>query len=169
MRSIKYNSKLGLFFFIFIFIVIESCKDNKHDYVPYVTVNLILDLQTDLSYLGVSEAATITPNNSGFGVIRFSSPKIPEINLGQEVYGNGLIIYRIDLNEFAVYDITCTFKADIDYCALEMDNTWLVPKCPCCNSEFNILLEATPISGPAALPLKPYTTFIRNNQLFIKN
>jgi hypothetical protein len=169
MRTIQYISKLGLFFLIFIITGTESCRDDKNDWVPYVLVNLVLDLQTDLSYLGVSETAIILPNDNGFGVLHFASPKNPEITLGQAVYGNGLIIYRIDINEFAVYDITCTFKASSDYCALEMDDTWLVPKCPCCESEFNILLEASPISGPAALPLKPYTTFIRNNQLFIKN
>ncbi len=169
MKTINDYSKLGFFFLIFIITATESCNDNDHDYVPYVTVNLVLDLQTDLSYLGVSETATITPNEQGFGIIHFASSKLPEITLGQQVYGNGLIIYRIDLNEFAVYDITCTYRANTDYCALEMDETWLVPKCPCCDSEFNIPLDATPVSGPAALPLKSYNTFIRNNQLYIKN
>jgi Rieske Fe-S protein len=85
------------------------------------------------------------------------------------LHQNGLIIYRIGIDEFAVYDITCTFKASTDFCALEMDDTWLIPKCPCCGSEFNILLEASPVSGPAASALKQYYTFIRNNQLYIKN
>jgi len=169
MKTINDYSKLGFFFFIFIITATESCNDNDHDYIPYVPVNLVLDLQTDLSYLGVGETATITPNENGFGIIRFASSKLPEITLGQQVYGNGLIIYRIDLSEFTVYDITCTYRANTDYCALEMDETWLVPKCPCCNSEFNIPLDATPVSGPAALPLKSYHTFIRNNQLYIKN
>ena len=133
-------------------------------------VDLVLDLQIDLSGLGVLEAATITPNSLGLGEIRFSSPHLPTINIGQAVYGNGLILYRISQNEFAAYDITCTYRADIDYCALEMGTNWLIPKCPCCNSEFNLLLDgAPPISGPAALPLMKYTTFIRNNQLYIKN
>lgn len=169
MKKIQYISKLGLFFLLFTIAGTESCRDDKNDYIPYVPVNLILDLQTDLSYLGVSESATIIRNEYGFGVLHFASPKYPQITLGQEVYGNGLILYRKDLNEYVVYDITCTFKASTDYCALEMDDTWLVPKCPCCQSEFNLLLDASPISGPAALPLKQYTTFIRNNQLFIKN
>ncbi|KPK88076.1 MAG: hypothetical protein AMS27_00560 [Bacteroides sp. SM23_62_1] len=169
MKTKQYIPKLGLFFLIFIIPGVESCKDNNKDYVPYVPVNLVLDLQTDLSYLGVGETAIITPNEYGFGVLHFASPKYPEITLGQEVYGNGLIVYRFDINEFVTYDITCTFNATTDYCALDMDDTWLIPKCPCCQSEFNILLEASPVSGPAALPLKAYTTFIRNNQLYIKN
>ena len=163
-------SKLGFFFLILFFLSFSSCKNDNRDYVPYVDVDLVLDLQIDLSGLGVLEAATITPNSLGLGEIRFASPHLPAINIGQAVYGNGLILYRISQYEFAAYDITCTYRADIDYCALEMGTNWLIPKCPCCDSEFNLLLDdAPPISGPAVLPLQKYNTFIRNNQLYIKN
>jgi Rieske Fe-S protein len=162
-------SKLFLFSLILAFVLNESCKDTNKDSVPYITVDIVLDLQADLSHLGVGQSATITPNEQSFGVLRFSSSKFPEISLGQQVLGNGLILYRMGTTEFTVYDITCTYNATIDYCALEMDDTWLVPKCPCCGSEFNLLLEASPVSGPAALPLKQYSAFVRNNQLFIRN
>ena len=162
-------SKLFLFSLIIAFVLIVSCKDTNKDYVPYVPVDIVLDLQADLSHLGVGEAATITPDQQGFGVFRFSASNLPVISLGQPLLGNGLILYRIGTTEFSAFDITCTFNAAADYCALEMDDTWLIPECPCCSSEFNILLEASPVSGPAVLPLKQYSTFVRNNQLFIKN
>jgi hypothetical protein len=162
-------SKLFLFLLIIAFVLIVSCKDINKDNVPYVPVDIVLDLQADLSNLGVGESAILTPDALNFGVLRFSSSKLPVISLGQQVLGNGLILYRIGTTDFAAYDITCTFNATIDYCTLEMDDTWLVPKCPCCRSEFNMLLEASPISGPASLPLKQYSTFVRNNQLFIRN
>ena len=162
--------KLGFFFLILSFLLVPSCEKDNRVYVPYVDVDLVLDLQIDLSGLGILEAATITPNSLGLGVLSFSSPHLPSINIGQAVYGNGIILYRISQYEFAAYDITCTYRADIDYCALDMGTNWLIPKCPCCDSEFNLLLEgAPPISGPAAMPLKEYNTFIRNNQLYIKN
>lgn len=151
------------------FVVYVSCKDTNKDNVPYVPVDIVLDLQADLAHVGVGESAILTPNEQSFGVLRFSSSNLPEISLGQQLLGNGLILYRTGTTEFSVYDITCTFNASVDYCALEMDDTWLVPECPCCGSEFNILLEASPVSGPAAFPLKTYSAFVRNNQLFIRN
>jgi Rieske Fe-S protein len=162
-------SKLFLFSLIFTCIINISCKDNIRDQVPYVPVDLVLDLQADLSYVGVGETAILTPNPQGMGILTFASSRYSPISLGQAITGNGLILYRLGTNEFAVYDMTCTFKASTDYCALEMDDTWLVPKCPCCSSEFNILLEASPVSGPAAVALKQYSNFVRNNQLYIKN
>lgn len=162
-------SKLFLFLLILAFVLIVSCKDINKDNVPYVPVDIVLDLQADLSNLGVGESAILTPDSESFGVLRFSSSKLPAITLGQQVLGNGLILHRIGTTDFMVFDITCTFNATTDYCTLEMDETWLVPKCPCCGSEFNILLEASPVSGPAAFPLKQYSSFVRNNQLFIRN
>lgn len=151
------------------FVLNVSCKDINKDNVPYVPVDIVLDLQSDLSHLGVGESATLTPDQQSFGVLRFSSSNLPVISLGQPVLGNGLILYRIGTTEFSAFDITCTFNAVADYCALEMDDTWLLPECPCCGSEFNILLEAYPVSGQAGLPLKQYSTYVRNNQLFIRN
>lgn len=46
-------SKLGLFFIILIIVVVnQSCSDDNQDIVPYVPVDLILDIQTDLGHLG---------------------------------------------------------------------------------------------------------------------
>lgn len=150
------HSKLFLFLLIIMFIISESCKDNINDDVPYFSIDIVLDLQADLSYVGVGETAILTPDPQGSGILSFSSSKYSPITLGQFIQGNGLIIYRQAVDEFAVYDITCTYKASTDYCALEMDDTWLIPECPCCGSEFNILLEGSPVSGPAALALKQY-------------
>ncbi len=102
-------SKLGLFFGILIISsILTGCTKDNGDEVPYVYLNLNLDLSTDLSQLGVMETATITPDKNGLGVIRFSHPDYPEISLGlgQILNGNGLIIYRRDIYEYAVYDIT---------------------------------------------------------------
>jgi hypothetical protein len=162
-------SKLFLFSLIITCIINLSCRDNIRDTVPYVPVDIVLDLQADLAYVGVGETAILTPDPQGFGILAFASSGFSPISLGQAVAGNGLILYRSGTEEFAVYDITCTFKASSDYCALEMDDTWLIPKCPCCNSEFNILLEASPVSGPAALALRQYSSFVRNNRLYIRN
>jgi hypothetical protein len=170
MKPGKFITKLGLFFiFLLIGVVNHSCRKDNQDIVPYVPVNLILDIQTDLGHLGVGETATIIPDEQGYGVLSFSAPNYPVLRLGQEVSGNGLILYRLALYEFMVFDRTCTFQANIDYCALEMDDTGLVPECPCCQSQFMLPLEGAVIKGPAVLPLKTYQTYINNYRLFISN
>jgi hypothetical protein len=167
-------SKLGLFFGILaISSILSSCaKDNK-DSVPYVYLNLALGLSTDLAQLGVQETATITPDNNGLGVIRFSHPDYPEITLGlgQILNGNGLIIYRRGLMEYEVYDITCTFQAQTDYCSLERHPDYEgIFDCPCCQSRFMYNADGYyAIEGPAALPLKRYSVFIESNALIIRN
>jgi hypothetical protein len=170
MQNYDRISKLGLFFILFLIINLNhSCNDDNQDIVPYVPVDIVLDIQTDLGHLGVGETATILPDEDGYGILSFSAPNYPVIRLGQEVEGNGLILYRQDLYEFWVFDRTCTYKASVDYCGVEMDNTGLFPECPCCHSQFVITLEGAVKQGPAALPLKLYHAYLHGNQLFLSN
>jgi hypothetical protein len=164
------KTKLALFFIILLFMAGNpSCHEENQEAVPYVPVDLILDIQTDLGHLGVGETALIIPDEQGYGVLSFSAPNYPVIRLGQQVYGHGLILYRAALYEFMAFDRTCTYRASTDYCAVEMDETGLVPECPCCNSQFMIPLEGAVNRGPAVMPLKTYNSYVNNNQLFISN
>ena len=174
MSSLFNISKLGLFFGILaISSILEGCVKDNRDEIPYVYLNLALGLSTDLAHLGVMETATLTPDKNGFGVIRFSHPEYPEIvlGLGQILNGNGLIIYRRDIYEYEVYDITCTFQAQTDYCSLERNPDFeFVYDCPCCSSRFLYNSDGFyPIEGPAAMPLKQYPAFIQGNALIIRN
>ena len=167
-------SKLGLFFEIFAFIILlGSCTKDYRDVVPYVYLNLSLGLSTELAHLGILETATITPDTNGRGVIRYNNPQYPEITLGlgQFLNGNGLIIYRKDIYQYEVYDITCTFQAQTDYCALEPHPDYDgVFDCPCCNSRFLYNSDGFyAIEGPAAMPLKRYSAFVDANFLIIRN
>ena len=146
-----------------------SCRNENQDVVPYVPVNLILDIQNDLGHLGVGETATIVPDEQGFAIISFTHPDYPQIRLGQQVFGNGLILYRVAQYEFTVFDKTCTYRASDDYCAVEMDETGLIPSCPCCQSSFAIPIDGAITSGPAAIPLKQYHSLIDNYQLYLSN
>jgi len=174
MSKVFHISKLGLFFVILAFsFILGSCEKDNGDVVPYVYLNLSLGLSTDLAHLGVSQTATITPDNNGLGVIRFSNPQYPEValGLGQILNGNGLIIYRKDFINYEVYDITCTFKAQTDYCALQRNPDYEgIFDCPCCNSRFIYDGQGfLVIEGPAAAPLKRYPAFTRANSLIIRN
>jgi Rieske Fe-S protein len=167
-------SKLGLFFVILaISCLQQGCVKENRDVVPYVYLNLTLGINTDLAHLGNHQTATITPNESGLGVIRFSNPQYPVIplGLGQILNGNGLIIHRKDGYEYEVYDITCTFQAQTDYCSLERNKDYdLVWDCPCCQSKFLYNSDGYyAIEGPAAAPLQRYPAFVQNGLLVIRN
>ena len=168
------NSKLGLFFGLLAIIIPQgSCVKENQDVVPYVYLDLSLGLSTDLAHLGVQESALIKPDNKGLGVISFSNPEYPEIHLGigQIINGNGLIVFRMDLYEYEVYDLTCTFRAQVDYCCLERNLDFEgVYDCPCCQSRFIYNSDGYyAIEGPAARPLKRYPVFIEANALIIRN
>ena len=164
-------SKVGLFFIILAILLAWGCKRDNMEQVPYVYINLSLDLSTDLAQLGVSETATIIPDKNGNGVISFSNPQYPQIVLGagQEINGNGIIIYRGNLYQYEVYDITCTFNAQTDYCRLNRSDFEGLYECPCCNSRFLVNSDGYVLQGPAAMPLKPYSSYISNNALAINN
>jgi hypothetical protein len=174
MNRLYVLSKLGLFFGLAAFLIsLGGCvKDNK-DIVPYVYLNLSLGLLTDLAHLGNHQTATLTPNEDGIGVIRYSNPQYPEIvlGLGQILNGKGLIIYRGDGYNYEVYDITCTFQAQTDPCALERNPDYEgIFDCPCCNSSFIYDFDGfSAWREPAALPLKRYSAYIEANSLIIRN
>jgi hypothetical protein len=174
MNKYIYTSKLGLFFGILATAIsFTACvKDNK-DVVPYAHIDLVLDLSTDLANLGPGLTATIIPIENGLGsIIDFGIPKYPQIPLGpgQVIQGNGLIIYYNPLDyHYEVYDITCTFKAQTDYCRLDRTEFDGVFQCPCCNSKFLVQQYGDVFEGPAALGLKRYPAFIQNNALIVRN
>lgn len=172
MNRINLISKLGLFFVFSAFFLILACERQKEDVVPYVFINLSLDLSNEMALLGVSETATIIPDQNGNGVIRFSNPQYPHITLGpsQIVNGNGIVIYRAALYDYEVYDLTCTFRAQTDYCRLgrSVDFEGLY-ECPCCNSKFLVNSGAYVFQGPASMPLKPYPAIISGTRLMINN
>lgn len=174
MSKLSTTSKLGFFFgFLVILILAESCRKNNGDVIPYARINLALGLSTDLASLGVGEEATITYLQNGNLVIRFNDPRLPDVllGIGQVLDGNGLIINRKDIYEYEVYDITCTFQAQTDYCPLERNPDFAnVFDCPCCQSQF--IYDGSDYirsAGPAALPLKRYPAFIDAGSLIIRN
>jgi hypothetical protein len=174
MSRLSTTSKLGLFFgFLAIFILAGSCTRDNGDVVPYVHLDLSLGINTDLASLGVGEEATIRPDQNGAGVIRFNDPRLLDVQLGfgQILNGNGLIVYRKDIYRYEVYDITCTFKASTDYCALEPKEGFAyVFDCPCCNSSFLYNSDAYyVVKPPASMPLRRYNAFVDGGYLIIRN
>lgn len=130
-----------------VFLAPSGCR-NADNQVPYVLVDitLLLDLP--------SFTALTTPGGS------------------EEITGGsmGIVVYRINLQDFAAFDRHCTHNVN-DFCRIQTDEeTGVTAVCECCASVFSII-DGTPIEGPAARSLLRYnTTFNGNtNQLRIFN
>ncbi|MCK5822874.1 MAG: Rieske 2Fe-2S domain-containing protein [Bacteroidales bacterium] len=146
MNNLHKTTKLYLFFIISI-ISILFIKCDKQDYIPntYVNFNINIDdpLYLDLAVVGNH----VFLKNVGV---------------------NGLIIYRLGINEFIAYDRTCTYKPE-DNCAVVSDeNSTVLVKCPCCGSKFS-LDYGYATEGKATRPLKKYNTNFDGSFLHVYN
>lgn len=166
-----FHVKLKLFGIILLMLLPSSCKDDRRDYVPYVRVNLDLGLYTDLANLGIGMAAMIEPiENHNAGMMSFPGTQLNPVRIDQQVFGNGLYIYRAGEYDYLAFDRTCTFNAMTDYCKTILDEeTGLLPYCPCCSSVYVLPSYGDVQKGPAALPLLQYETRVGSGRLLIRN
>jgi hypothetical protein len=133
--------------FILLFVILSSCKDKNNEYtdlIPNVPVNFYL--QPD-----------------GIDFIAAGSWRVYE----NEGY-RGILVYRIDQNEFHAYERTCPFDPQIETAIVEVNNSGILMVDSTCMSLYNIL-DGSPSGGPAVLPLKQYFTEFDGNQLHIYN
>ena len=128
-----------------VFLFSTACKKDTSQVVPYVQVNVVLNIATDLASLGVN-SAIICPLQGGY---------------------KGIIIYRAEQNEFKAYERLCTNYPN-DTCAVATENGSILGTCPCCKSQFE-LVTGYVNKGPARLPLKQYQTTVEGGRLYITN
>lgn len=115
------------------FLTLISCgKDENKDLIPYVYVNF-----------------TIYPNT------------IDYIAIGQWVYFTGgykgIIVYRPQSDEFMAYERACPHDPLTEGARVEVESSGLIAIDSVCGSQF-ILVDGSPINGPASIPLKQYRT-----------
>jgi nitrite reductase/ring-hydroxylating ferredoxin subunit len=80
----------------------------------------------------------------------------------------GILLYRKSNTEFMAYDRNCTYQPTNSCATVFVDNTNIVAKDTCCNSQFSIY-DGSVFQGPAAQPLKAYNTTFDGNVLHIYN
>jgi nitrite reductase/ring-hydroxylating ferredoxin subunit len=75
----------------------------------------------------------------------------------------GIVVYRIGIDEFSAFDRHCTFQVE-NRCRVDVDEDTnvSVDDYACCNAAFN-LLDGSPMSGPATRPLLRYQTIFNVN------
>ncbi|MCK5535882.1 MAG: hypothetical protein KAI79_03595 [Bacteroidales bacterium] len=127
---------LKRFFYLFVlFFIILSPLSCKNDYVdvPYVYVNIALDL-----------------NNPDFFSLNTSG-------IGLEITGgvSGIIIFRQSLDKFAAFDRACPNDPYNEKVHISERGSTAIDTV--CGSEFSLIFDGSVMSGPAPYPLKQYT------------
>lgn len=139
---------LKTIFRIFLLVIIplsfNSCgKDENRDQIPYVYVNFVM-----------------YPNTIDF---------IPD---GQWVYVSGgykgIIIYRPQSDEFHAYERACPYDPLTEGAQVIVEPSGLIAVDTVCGSRF-VLLDGSPIEGPAKIPLKQYRTSWDGYALTVSN
>ncbi|MFN8255424.1 MAG: hypothetical protein U0W24_07025 [Bacteroidales bacterium] len=129
-------SKLRLFFLIILIqILFFQCKTDNP--VPNVYVYIYLELNNPVYNALNSPGGSIIIPNEGYKQ-------------------RGVIIVRTDFESFMAYDATCTYDPEDAWGKVEIDNTGIIAYDKICNSKFSLMLDGTPMEGPATIPLKVY-------------
>jgi hypothetical protein len=129
-------SKLRLFFLIILLpIVFFRCETNNP--VPQVPVNFIIELNSPLYNVLNSPGSSIIIPNEGYK-------------------NHGVIVTRVNFDEFAAYDATCTYDPEDAWGRVELDASGIFAFDKICNSKFNLLYDGSVMNGPATVPLKMY-------------
>ncbi len=164
-------SKIQKILIIFLlFTGLIACDKSKFEHVPYVPVDIEVNLYPNLQAMGAGQTALILPDDNNNGYIKINDERTGIIPLSSKVFGNGIVIYRFEEQVFYAFDRTCTFQPS-NNCAVEIDESfgWL-PTCPCCQSQFIIVANGIPTeNSKALLSLKQYRTRISRGVLYISN
>lgn len=150
MKSQLFNIQYISIFLLLLIFSTTACNHDD-DYIPYVMVDFVLDLniKNELCTTGYSEKFT----NEGYaGVIVFCETYDP-------ITPTASIYYA--------YDAACTFELS-DTCSVENRGNGVMAICPCCGSEY-YLYGGYPYKGEAAASLKMYKVAILNNKLRVYN
>lgn len=160
------------FTFFLLFLVFVRCDEN-YERIPQFPLNIRISLDY-LDQLAVGGVAELFPDDDGNVKL-----KVPvgafyytyNINDQIDPLFNGLLIYKVSSFQFIVFDQTCSYLPETNYCKLADDPDWdPMYKCPCCGSRF-LLTEtgSTTFEGPAVYPLFTYSNYVSNNSLYIQN
>jgi nitrite reductase/ring-hydroxylating ferredoxin subunit len=138
------HKKIFSTFFLFALFAVSCSRDSS--YVPYVPVNIQINLQ-----------------NPDYNSIK---------TVGGWVYvtggSKGLIIYRADVGVFKAYDRHCPYHPTDACSKVDVDGQTLTAIDTCCGSKFQ-LFDGSVLKAPATRALQTYQTSFDGNILSINN
>jgi Rieske Fe-S protein len=135
-----------LFYIVLLAVVVNSCKKDSNNYVESVPVDIYL-YTNNPSFINVSVTGGWVYITGGV---------------------RGILIYRKSDTEFMAYDRNCTYQSSQPCATVVVDNTNIVAVDTCCHSRFS-MYDGSVYQGPAAAPLKAYTTTYDGSVLHIYN
>ncbi len=125
-----------------------SCNRNVQTPIPYVPINLTIDISLPLFSPLQTVGNFIYIENQG---------------------SRGLILYRLSIEEFRTFDRHCPYEVNKNCGILQVDNTGLFMVDTCCGSRF-LIIDGSVNQGPAEFPALGYrTNFDGFNRVFIRN
>ena len=153
-------SKLRIFLVITVLTFgVGSCNKDEYDVIPDVTVDFYIDLNdplfVNLGAIGNSVLIDAGTNNIGQFAAGFD--------------GNGIIVYRAQLDEFLAYDRTCPHDYALNQSSIRINVDGIFAICPECESNYALPGFGTPVSGPSKYPLKVYKTSFDGQYVYVYN
>lgn len=142
-----------IIFFLLTLIIpltLTSCKKSKYDVVPDVYVDFYLDIN-DITF---KDLAAI----SNYVVITSQTPYTGILGKLVGYDNNGIIVYRLNLDEFNAYDRTCPYDFATSGLSIKVNIDGFNAICPQCSTKYALYGWGTPTFGPGRYPLKNYKT-----------
>ncbi|TVQ15135.1 MAG: hypothetical protein EA361_06415 [Bacteroidetes bacterium] len=131
------------FFSLFILFIQGCSKEDRHP-VPLVPVEFRIN--TEFQYIELNSIGGWVNVYGGFG---------------------GIVIYRMSVDEFTAFDRACPVHPYDQEARLVVEDP-PIARCNVCESTY-LLLDGSPVSGPARHPLRQYRTVYSEPYLFVTN
>lgn len=120
---------------VLLILFLGSSRCNRNRVIPFVPVDFEINLN-----LPAYQALTAP---SGWLTVSGGS--------------RGILIYRLNLDEFIAYDRHSTYDIDAA-CQITVGEDNILLNDPCSNSQW-LIIDGSVVQGPAELPLQRYQTF----------
>lgn len=138
------KTTLRIVFLSLLLLVITACtKEDRHP-VPLVPVEFRINLE--FQFIELNSIGGWVNVTGGFG---------------------GVVIYRMSVDQFTAFDRACPVHPYDQEARLVVEDP-PIAKCNVCGSTY-LLLDGSPISGPAKHPLRPYRTVFDDPFLYVTN
>ncbi len=137
------KSFVNIGFFLLTLLLFFSCKNGANK-IPYVYVDFTIDLNKP-EYVDLSVPGGYLYLTGGF---------------------RGIVVYRVDFDEFKAYERACPYDPDCGRVNVIPDS--LIAVDSCCGSEFSLKYDGVVLKGPAREPLMQYKAIYYPNSNLLR-
>lgn len=134
--------------FLSFVLISSSCRKEKIERIPNVPMNFSIPINS-YQYNNLNTIGGYVYVTGGYR-------------------GNGLIIYRVNNEDFATYDRTCPYHPNAVDAKIDVESNGLFAIDSLCGSRF-YLSDGSVNKGPATLPLKSYQTTFDGTYVSVYN